>query len=449
MSGLSQRLRYRMYGIAFLVVVALLVALTGALYTKALTPVVHVTLRSDRAGLQLLPRSDVKVRGLIVGEVRGTRATANGAELDLALSQDKVRLVPDNVQARLLPKTLFGEKYVDLVLPAQPGAAIHSGAVIRQDKSSVAVEINQVLDHLLPLLQAVRPEKLNATLNALATALQGRGDQLGHDIQLADTLLQKVNPRLGTLVYDLRALSDVSDIYNAAAPDLLQTLRNLNVTNKTILDKKAAIEALIPAVTNVSDKATQFGRDNGNKIIGVNIANRQALELVARYSPEFPCVLKGIVKLQPILEQAAGGGKSPVVNLTVELTKPRPAYKNPLDLPENNDFRGPRCFGLPNPKVPSPEFTMLDGTQDDTWWKADKNGLPTMTGQGDPTGLTGQGGRGRAISSVLVQPGAEMTEVDAIKNVVAPVLHTPADQLSDLAALMFGPLMQGSVVTVG
>jgi phospholipid/cholesterol/gamma-HCH transport system substrate-binding protein len=435
-----------MYGIAFLVVVALLLALTGALYNKAFTPIVRVTLKSDRAGLQLLPRSDVKVRGLIVGEVRGTRATANGAELDLALKRDKAPLIPANVQARLLPKTLFGEKYVDLVPPPRPEAAISNGAVIAQDRSSVAIEINQVLDHLLPLLQAVKPEKLNATLNALATALQGRGDQLGHNIDQADSLLRKLNPRLPTLVYDLRQLSNVSDVYNAAAPDLLQTLRNLNVTNKTIVDKKAAIEALIPAVTGVADKATQFGRDNGNKIIGVNIANRQALELVARYSPEFPCVLEGIVKIQPKVEEAAGG-KSPLVNLTVELTKPRPPYKNPLDLPENKDFRRPRCFGLPNPKVPSPEFTMLDGTEDDVWWKADANGLPSLTGgQG---GQTGQGSRGRAISSVLVEPGTGMTEVDAIKNVVAPVLRTPANELSDLAALMFGPLMQGSVVTVG
>ena len=63
----SERLRYRLYGLAFLVVVVLLVLLMLAQYNQAFTPVYRVTVKSDRTGLQLVPHSDVKVRGLIVG----------------------------------------------------------------------------------------------------------------------------------------------------------------------------------------------------------------------------------------------------------------------------------------------------------------------------------------------------------------------------------------------
>ncbi|MFD0850664.1 virulence factor Mce family protein, partial [Actinomadura adrarensis] len=62
---------------SMILVMALLVALTVALFNKALTPVTKVEVHAQRIGLQLLPRSDVKVRGLIVGEVRDTRATAD------------------------------------------------------------------------------------------------------------------------------------------------------------------------------------------------------------------------------------------------------------------------------------------------------------------------------------------------------------------------------------
>src|SRR4051812_47224797 len=182
-SGISQRVRYRFYGLAFLLVVALALALTIALYQKTFKDVVTVKVQTDRAGLQLLNRSDVKVRGLIVGEVRGIRATANGAEIDLAIDSDKAKLVPANSQARLLPKTLFVEKYVALETPGQPGSAIREGQVLQQDRTQAAVEVGKVLDDILPVLQAVQPEKLNATLNALATALQGRGDQLGHNLE--------------------------------------------------------------------------------------------------------------------------------------------------------------------------------------------------------------------------------------------------------------------------
>ncbi|HEX6472504.1 MAG TPA: MCE family protein [Streptosporangiaceae bacterium] len=417
-------LRFRLYGVIFLVVVALLLALTVALYQKRFTPVVHVTLRSDRAGLQLLPRSDVKVRGLIVGEVRGIRSTGDGASLDLAINKNKAPLIPANVSARLLPKTLFGEKYVDLVLPQRPGPAIHNGAVIAQDRTRAAIEINTVLDDLLPLLRAVQPEKLNATLNALATALQGRGDQLGRDAAQLDVVLREYNPKLPTIVHDLNALADVSDIYAAAAPDLLRVLRDLDVTERTIVAKKATIEQLIPAVTGLADQGRRFVDANGPKLIGVNIVTRPALELLATYSPEFPCVFKGLVTLQPRAEQAVGGA-NPNVNITLEITKPRPPYKSPLDLPEEKDFRGPRCYGLPNPKVPFPEYTALDGTQDDVWWR-----------------------RARALSGVFVQPGAGMTDAQSIKSLIGPLTHTPAGQVSDSTVLLWDPLFQGSVVTM-
>ncbi len=433
---MSERVRYRLLGLSMVLVIVLLLALTVALFNKSFTPVTKVTVRTERAGLQLLPHSDVKVRGLIVGEVRDTDATADGATLHLALDPDKAKLIPRNVQARLLPKTLFGEKYVELHIPGQPGPlGLTEGAVIHQDRSRAAIEIDKVLNDLLPLLRAVKPTELNATLNALATALQGRGDQIGRNLEQADALLRKINPDLRTLVHDLHGLADVSDIYHAAAPDLLQTLRNLNVTSKTITDKTATIERLIPATTALAQDGDVFMRNNAPKIIGVNIANRDVLSVVARYSPSLPCVLAGLMKIRPEAERVAGGNGSKTFNLTIEIVKPRPGYKNPLDLPELKDQRNPRCYNLPNPKVPFPDYLALDGTEDDLWWK-----------DPDPPNAPA-GGRGRAVSNIFVDPGS-MTEEEKIKNIVGPMTRTPADEVPDISTLLFGPLMRGSVVTI-
>ncbi len=417
-------LRPRLYGVAFLLVCTLLVVLCIAFYQRAFTPVVKIKFLSDRAGLQLLEHSDVKIRGLIVGEVRHIGVTGEGAEIDLAIQKDKAKFIPANATGRLLPKTLFGEKYIDLAAPAQTSAPIRNGTVLRQDTSAVSVEIDQVLNDLMPLLQAVQPEKLNVTLTAIATALEGRGEQLGQNLEQLDELLGKVNPELGTFVSDLRDLGAVSDIYADATPDLVRTLKNLNVTSATIVEKEAAIEALIPAVTSTSEKATRFMMDNGNKIIGVNIATRTAVQLLATYSPEIPCVLDGMSKLTPLGDEAFGSGTRPSSNLYIEIVKPRPAYKNPLDLPEYKDHRKPRCYGLPNPKVPFPDYVALDGTEDDVWWKK------------------------RGLSSLFVQPSSEETQKDFVKSVVAPVLQEDASDVPDFATLLFGPLATGSVVTV-
>jgi phospholipid/cholesterol/gamma-HCH transport system substrate-binding protein len=423
----SERVRYRLYGLAFVLVVVLLVLLMLAQYNQAFKPVYRVTVNSDRAGLQLVPHSDVKVRGLIVGEVRGIRSTATGAAIDLALDPGKATLIPDNSSARMLPKTVFGEKYVDLVPPTgQRGPHLKNGDVISQDRSTTAVEVTQLLDDIMPLLNAVKPEKLNATLNALATALQGRGEEIGQTIDLADGYLKQINPHLPTIVHDLRQLSTVSDNLNGAAPDLITIMQNLQVTNRTIVAKEPQLVSILDKGINLTGKLTPFAEDNEPRLVGAQLANRRALALVAKASPSIPCVFRGMAKIQPRLVQAMGGGQ-PGVHVTIELSKPRPAYKPGLDLPENKDQRNARCYGVPNPKVPFPQYQTLDGTQDDTWWK---------------------GPAGRSLSSVLIKPGASTDDDTMLKSLMAPAMGTSAGQVSDLASLLYAPAASGMMVTV-
>ena len=79
-------IRRLVQGLAFLVVLALLLGLSVALYKKAFTEVAHVTLETDTAGNQLQEASDVKMRGVIVGDVREVNASAEGATIELAIN---------------------------------------------------------------------------------------------------------------------------------------------------------------------------------------------------------------------------------------------------------------------------------------------------------------------------------------------------------------------------
>ncbi|MGZ4451258.1 MAG: MlaD family protein, partial [Nocardioides sp.] len=99
-TGPIARLGDRAYGVTFLLVVGLLIGFSVATYEKAFVPVVHVTLLTDRIGSQLQTASDVKLRGLIVGEVRSIETTGTGARLDLAIDPALAPLIPANVTAR-------------------------------------------------------------------------------------------------------------------------------------------------------------------------------------------------------------------------------------------------------------------------------------------------------------------------------------------------------------
>ncbi len=476
------RLRYQLFGVVFIAVMALFAGLTVALYDKKFTPVVLVTVDAERAGLQLLPQSDVKIRGMLVGEVRAIRVTSGGAALTLALDPRKIGLIPGNVEARLLPKTLFGEKYVDLVIPV-PRSVRHivAGAVIPQDRSRTAVEVNQVLNDVLPVLQALNPARLNETLSAIAAALQGRGAQIGQTLRITDSYLRKINPQLPTLTHDIAALSDVAGTYNSAAPDVLRILRDASVTSNTIVEKRSTIAALLRQGTVTVQDARRFVAANENHFVGFNIADRQALALLARYSPEVPCLVAGLARLEPRLEQAEGG-RGPAVAATLEITKPRPAYQRGLDNPAYLDQRGPGCYGLPDPPVPAPEYQILDGTQNDRWYAGGPlSGQPPtgiLSTPSIPNGLRGasQAGGGTGKSAGTSKPasarlssaaGSELAGLPAIFGpgaisgdvgsagekrmidiLVAPLLGEPSSQVPDLATLLVGPLLRGQVVTV-
>lgn len=158
------------------------------------------------------PLVDVKARGVIVGEVREITNVAGGAEIRLALQPDDVELLPSDARAQLLPKTLFGEKFVALVVDDDSAAPpLASDDVIPQDRSATARETSEALDALLPLLQTLQPEQVSTTLNALSTTLRGRGEQVGNNLELARDYLTQINPELPTLAEDFRGTADFAE----------------------------------------------------------------------------------------------------------------------------------------------------------------------------------------------------------------------------------------------
>src|SRR3546814_8666082 len=65
------------------------------------------------AGQGLLSGSDVKIRGVNVGEVSNIRLVDNRALIRIRI-EDGTQ-IPESAQAVIRPKTLFGEKFIDIL----------------------------------------------------------------------------------------------------------------------------------------------------------------------------------------------------------------------------------------------------------------------------------------------------------------------------------------------
>ena len=128
-------LRRRLLGLVFFIIVALFFTVTIMKFNNSFTDYTEVTLKTDSTGNALPSNADVKARGVVVGEVRRVEPAPDGSvDVILGLTPSMADELPASTTARILPKTLFGERYVALQVPETTGGpTLTNGASIATD----------------------------------------------------------------------------------------------------------------------------------------------------------------------------------------------------------------------------------------------------------------------------------------------------------------------------
>jgi phospholipid/cholesterol/gamma-HCH transport system substrate-binding protein len=430
---------HRALGVVFVGLLILGVWLVNAVFTQKFTAFDPVTLKTSTAGLNLPAKADVKVRGVIVGQVNKAASEGEGAVLTLGIRPDKIKSIPENVTAALVPKTLFGEKYVDLNIPKDPSSkSLQPGATISQTK--LPIEVERVLNDLYPLLRTVQPAEINYTLNALATALEGRGDKLGESLVTLDGYLKRLNPQIPALIDDLKLLATVTDTYADVVPQLAATLRNTVKTGNTLVSKEQKLNAFLTDLTSFSNTTRTFLDDNGDNIIRLGQLSEPILALLARYSGTFPCLLEGIVKQAPLLADTFRGF---VFHINLKVLPQQPRGYTGADRQVYGADNAPNCAGLPNPPIPYFPARDLPNLNDGA------DGLQKSPGDKQRTATGFDARPSQARRGLTTGTSGTASQKALINSLTAPILGVPADEMSDLAALLFAPAMAGTEVSVG
>ena len=424
----------RVYGVVFLLLCLLAVWFTYAIFTKAFTEYDEVTLKSSKIGLSLPARADVKIRGVIVGEVLETESVDDGAELTLGLYPDEVDTIPANVTALILPKTLFGEKYVKLEVPKSPsGESIQAGATIGQ--AEVAVEVEAVINDLFPLLRTLQPAELNYTLTAIANTLEGRGELIGESFETLDAYLKKMNPELPGFIDNITQLGQVSEVYESVVPDLVRLLRNSVVTGNTFQDQEQQIKALFNNVAGFSATTEQFLERNGDNMIRLADQGARILPLLAKHSPAFECFIAGMVdQIGPITQSF----RDKTLHIKIETLPNQPRGYTAADQPVFADDRGafPFCGEM---------YAAINGKYGQNNLIPERLIPQIRDGVEYPLGK-GRGPSDRApVGDAVVGSAAEQTMIGMA---AAPVLGVPLEKVPGVTTLLLGPLARGMEVDV-
>lgn len=343
------------------------VAVSLVMFSGGFQNTVKVTVDAPRAGLVMDKDAKVKMRGVEIGHVASISNTANGgARIELALDPDKLKLVPANSSVDIRSTTVFGAKYVNFIEPQQPSKdSLQPGSTVQAD--AVTVEFNTIFEHLNDVLAKVQPDKLNATLTALGTALQGRGDKLGQALSDADVWLRQINPDLPILQTDLQKTTAVTGTYSDTVPDLLQTTDNAVVTGKTIVDEQNSLDAMLTNLIGLADTTTPTLNETEPPLTQALAYLKPTTGILNEYRSAIYCTIVGIGSNMPLVGDIFGG-RYPAVTMNASIMPGGTPYQYPQDLPKVNATGGPHCEGVLDHKPgTNADYLMTDTSQGEVW----------------------------------------------------------------------------------
>jgi len=330
-------------GVVMLLVGVLVLVVVYLQFRGDFTPKTELTMVASRAGLVMEPGSKVTYNGVEIGRVAGIseieRDGKPAAKLVLNVNPKFIKLIPANVVANIEAATLFGNKYVSLSSPENPEPRrISSHDVI--DVRSVTTEFNTLFETVTSIAEKVDPVELNATLSALAQALNGLGSKFGESLVNGNHILVQLNPRMPQLGYDAQRLADLGDIYSRASPDLWDFLQNAVTTARTLTGQQHDLDAALLAAVGVGGTGEDIFARGGPYLARGAADLVPTAALLDTYSPELFCMVRNFHGAAPKVANAVGGNGYSLAGAGTITGTPNP-YVYPDNLPRVNAHGGP------------------------------------------------------------------------------------------------------------
>ncbi|QYJ04864.1 MCE family protein [Nocardioides panacisoli] len=255
-------------GLLVIVAVAVLAAFVQLRSNGTFGTSPHVVAHVADAGGALQAGSDVKVDGVIVGRVHAIEsADEGGVDIDIEMGEDHLDRVPGNVVARVLPATVFGTTFVDLVVHGEPAGRLEAGASIAPDQTQGTLELQQALDDIDRLVEALGPAELASAIGSAAQALDGRGAQLRATLASANDYLERLNPRMPQVRADLEKLAANAELADEIAPDLLDAAEDTLTFLDVLVSQEAQLTTLLTGARSLTVTGRKFVAANQDDLV--------------------------------------------------------------------------------------------------------------------------------------------------------------------------------------
>jgi phospholipid/cholesterol/gamma-HCH transport system substrate-binding protein len=253
-----------------------------------------VTATFSRVGQLLRVTGDVKMRGVMIGKIQRIGHLPDGkARVTLAL--DNGVRIASNVAASVRGKTLFGEKYVELIDPPKPSSTLlRPGDDIPESRTIPAFELEQVLQSLVPVLDATKPGDLGGALHALAQGLAGNEEAARRTIDNALVVLRTLGASSSDLDRLLGGLPEGTGALARAAPDFVGGLDDLDALSRELISSQDDLKAVLHDTPTWLDVASMLVEQRYKDLVDLSVEGADILDLVASHRAVIPSTVDGL-----------------------------------------------------------------------------------------------------------------------------------------------------------
>ncbi|CAJ1586836.1 MCE family protein [[Mycobacterium] wendilense] len=456
-------------GLCFAMVAAIASVSAVAKSRGDLDRVLRVSAELTNVGDGLPEKSDVKFRGVLVGQVSKVETTPMGQPntVHLQLKPGLAAGIPGNVTARVVPSNIFAVSSVQLVDNGDGAAPLRSGAAIPEDTSLPTVLFQTTLNKFRKVFAALAGQPTERGVGLLATlseATHGRGDS----IRAAGRDLKEIVTELDTVLSDgsdastIAALTEATDALRDAAPELFDALDRGVRPMRTLAEKRESVSSFLAAATHTSLALAESFENQTDRLINITTQLTPVVGVLADNAEQFPMIAGRIQRLsENVLNVYDHETRQLTVKTILSLTPTRSYVR--ADCPRYGELSGPSCETAP--EVPAaPQLYPALGSMGIAPPAGVSENRPNHAPPRDSTRHGGQipGGRPPGAAESVPQPPAAVEPVpDAVPKSagiggnVGPVGSAQEGrQLSMITGtvaspathLLLGPVVRGSTV---
>lgn len=288
------RRRNALIGLAVVVaIVAFSVYVVGGLSGRVSNSF-PVTITFDKVGQLLRVTGDVKARGVLVGKIAEINHFTNG-KAQVVLALDRGQQIPADVSATIRGKTLFGEKFVELIDPPRPtGELMKPGARIPESRTIPPFELEQVLQSLIPVLDAAEPGDLGGALHALAEGVAGNEETARRTIDNALVVLRTLAENRDDIDRLLAGGDRGSESLRRVSPDLVAALDDLDALARHLVANQDALRSVLRDAPTWLDIAAELVEARYTDLVDLSVKGADVLRLVAQHRFRLPSTVESL-----------------------------------------------------------------------------------------------------------------------------------------------------------